>query len=199
MRKTTLKHNKLFITLISAFLIVGSANGNHISENKIIKTASQKTNYLGSDACGAIKELRKQYIVVPSKIDVEKEIIKSVNEKIDKVFKVSAYTLAYQSCQKSRGSKDYGITSSGYDLKGHTLVSARTIATDPIIIPTGTKVMLTFKNSKYKKWDGIYTSRDIGGGIKSFQIDLFVGSGYGSNKFAKDFGVTYAIVTILED
>ena len=195
MRKLALKHTKVLSILLSAFVLVGSMNTNHVKD----VVGNNENKYLGSDACGCIRALRKQYIVVPMVINEEKEIIKPVNEKIDKVFKVSAYTLAYQSCQKSRGSKDYGITSSGYDLKGHTLASARTIATDPMIIPTGTKVRLTFKNSKYKKWDGIYTSRDIGGGIKGFHLDMFVGSSLSSNKFAKEFGITYATVTILKD
>jgi len=193
MRKLALKHTKVLSILLSAFVLVGSMNTNHVKD----VVGNNENKYLGSDACGCIRALRKQYIVVPMVINEEKEIIKPVNEKIDKVFKVSAYTLAYQSCQKSRGSKDYGITSSGYDLKGHTLASARTIAVDPLIIKIGSKVKLTFLEDKYKKYNSIYIARDKGGGINGYEIDLFYGD-FLFNKSALEFGVTKAHVEIIK-
>jgi len=163
--------------LLSAFIIINSMGSNHIN------------NYLGSDA-NVLKELRKQYIVVKT---YEKP------EPIE--FTVTAYDLSFNSCQKSRGSKGYGITSSGYDLRGHTIYSARVISVDPSIIPLGSKVRLTFKEGKYKRYDNIYVSKDTGGAITGMRIDLFVGDFKSSkaSKFAKDFGVTQAYVEIIKD
>jgi len=142
-----------------------------------------------------LQEFRKLYIV---KNEVEIEGIKNSKKN---TFTVSAYDLSYQSCNKSRGNKDYGVTSTGYSLKGHTLNSARVIATDPSIIPTGSKVKLEFIEEKYKKYDGIYTALDQGGLVKGKHIDLFFGD-FKSNKpniKTTSFGVTTVRVIILED
>ena len=176
MKKLTYSYARRLGIVLSAFILINSMGSNHIN------------NYVGSDA-NVLKELRKQYIVV--KTDKKLKPME---------FIVTAYDLSYQSTQKSRGTEGYGITSSGFDLRGHTLRSARTIATDPSIIPTHSKVRLTFKDSKYKKYDGIYTSRDIGGKIKNYKIDLFIGD-FGqikSNKFTRDFGVTICIAEIIK-
>ena len=190
MRKNPLKYTKLLATFISVFVLICSTNGNYVT-SKDIKINNYVNNYLGSDAnVNILKEFRKHYIVIKTE-----EIVPDEN-----VFLVSAYDLSYQSTQKSRGTKGYGITSSGFDLRGHTLSSARTIATDLSIIPLGSKVRLIFKDSKYKRYDGIYTSRDIGGKIKNYKIDLFIGD-FGqikSNKFTRDFGVTICIAEIIK-
>ena len=57
--------------LLSAFIIISSMGSNHIN------------NYKGSDA-NVLKELRKQYIVTPTK----KEII---SEEDKSIFKVTSY------------------------------------------------------------------------------------------------------------
>ena len=166
-----------FSIILSAFILINSMGSNHIN------------NYIGSDA-NVLKELRKQYIIV--KTDEKPEPME---------FTVTAYDLSVNSCQKSRSSKGYGITSSGFDLRGHTIDSAKTISTDPSIIPIGSKVRLTFKEDKYKRYDNIYVSRDTGGAITGMRIDLFVGDFKSSqaSKFAKDFGVTQAYVEIIKD
>lgn len=50
-----------------------------------------------------------------------------------------------------------------------------TIAVDPKVIPLGSKVLLLFDNENYKKYNGVYSARDIGGAIKGNRIDLFMG------------------------
>ena len=159
MRKNPLKHTKLFATFISVFILIGSTNGNHVI-NKDINSIKHINNYVRSDAnVNILEAMRKRYIVKVK--PVEKEIIKKEN-----IFLVTVYDLSVQSCGKSRGNSDYGITASGYDLRGHTLSSAKVISVDPSIISLGSKVRLTFKEDKYKKYNNIYTASDIGGGIK---------------------------------
>jgi len=189
MRRNPLKHNILFVSVISAFILYGSTNGNHVVNKDIRNT--KHINYARSDVCEVLKQMRKQYIV---KVKPEKVIAKQEN-----LFIVSAYDLSFNSCGKSRGSKGYGITASGYDLRGHTLASAKTISTDPNIIPLESKVRLTFKEGKYKKYDGIYISRDQGEGIKNYHVDLFIGDYVGSNKNARDFGVTQCELEIIKE
>ena len=196
MRKNPLKHTKLFATFISVFVLIGSTNGNHVV-NKDIKIVKQIDHYVRSDACEILKQMRKHYIV---KVKPVAEIIpKPIKPKLYE-FTITAYDLSFQSCQKSRGNSDYGITASGFDLRGHTLSSARVISVDPNIIPLGSKVRLTFKEDKYKKYNNIYTSKDTGGAIIGMRIYLFVGDFRSSkaSKFAKDFGVTTAYAEIIE-
>jgi len=191
MEKLTQKYARKFSILLSSFIIISSMDiTNH--EYKHIESSNHNNNYLGSDAnVNILKEFRKHYIVIKTE-----EIMPDEN-----AFLVSAYDLSYQSTQKSRGTKGYGITSSGFDLRGHTLRSARTIATDLSIIPLGSKVRLTFKDSKYKRYDGIYTSRDIGGKIIGRHIDLFVGD-FGNrkpSKLATQFGNTECEAEIIKE
>ena len=186
MRKNPLNRNKIFVTLISVFILINSTNANQIINEDINIKTKKEINYLGSDA-NVLKELRKQYIVVDKKPEPME-------------FTVTAYDLSFNSCQKSKGTEGYGITSSGYDLRGHTLASAMVISVDPEIIPLGSKVRLTFKEDKYKKYDNIYRASDVGGGIINYKIDLFVGdfSSAKASTFAINFGVTKAYVEIIE-
>ena len=189
MRKNPLKHNILFVSMISAFILYGSTNGNHVVNKDIRNT--KHINYARSDVCEVLKQMRKQYIV---KVKPKEVIVKQEN-----LFIVTAYDLSFNSCGKSRGTEGYGITASGYDLRGHTLSSARIISVDPSIIPLGSKVRLTFKEDKYKRYDNIYTALDKGGLIKNQRIDLFVGDNIWSKNKIKDFGVAQAYVEIIKD
>ena len=183
MKKLTQRYTRKFSILLSALILISSTNTtNH--EYKYIERPNHINNYLGSDA-NVLKELRKQYIVVDKKPEPME-------------FIVTAYDLSFNSCQKSRGTEGYGITSSGYDLRGHTLSSAKVISVDPTIISLGSKVRLTFKEDKYKKYNGIYTASDVGGGIKNKKIDLFVGDNIWSRKNIRDFGVRECVVEIIE-
>ena len=197
MRKLALKHTKVLSILLSAFVLIGSMNANHVKN--VVKV--DRNIYLGSDACGNIlKVFKKQYIVVPMEIDVVKnEFTKQPIKIKSKTFVVTAYTIGFESTQKSRGQKGYGITSSGYDLRGKSRISAKTIAVDKNIIPIGSKVKLKFINEKYSKYNSIYVARDIGGGVKNYRIDLFIGDDSGSLQRAINFGVTECKVTILEN
>ena len=86
-------------------------------------------------------------------------------------FKLTAYCPCYQ-CSEGWGR----MTSSGH------LAQARpTIATDPSVIPEGTKVEIN---------GVVYTAEDIGGGVRGNHIDIF----YESHEECLQFGVRYAEV-----
>ena len=194
MRRNSLKHNILFVSVISAFILYGSTNGNHVV-NKNIRNTKYINNVRG-DVCEVLKQLRKQYIVVPTK----KEII---NEEDKPIFKVTSYDLSVQSCTKSRGESGFGITKNGTNLKNKSWenTGARFISVDPRVIPLNKKVKLTFIDPTHKKYSDNYTTVDTGSGIIGNRVDLFLGDFHSSKPSKKsiDFGIGYATVTILEN
>ena len=86
----------------------------------------------------------------------------------------TAYDLSPASCGKSRDHWAYGVTASGYNLKGHTWSSARTVSADLSVFPLGTKIYISFPEP-YHYMTGIYTVRDTGGGVHGNHIDIFFG------------------------
>lgn len=89
-------------------------------------------------------------------------------------FVATAYDLSPASCGKSRDHWAYGITASGYNLKGHTWDSARTVAADLSVLPLGTQLHIKFP-VPYEHMDGIYTVRDTGGSVRGNHVDVFFG------------------------
>ena len=86
-------------------------------------------------------------------------------------FKLTAYCPCYQ-CSEGWGR----MTSSG-----NLAQERHTIATDPSVIPEGTKVEIN---------GVVYTAEDIGGGVRGNHIDIF----YESHEECLQFGVRYAEV-----
>lgn len=112
-------------------------------------------------------------------------------------YKVTAYDLSYQSCEKMPDHPAYGITASGHSLKDHSRESAMAIAVDPRQIPLGSKVLLVF-NGVRSKYTGVYTAVDTGGAITNNRIDVFFGDFKNNvSKEALQFGVTHAEVYVL--
>lgn len=109
-------------------------------------------------------------------------------------FVATAYDLSPQSCGKSRDHWAYGITASGYSLKGHTWDSARTVAADLSVLPLGTKIYIQFP-APYEHMSGTYVVRDTGGGVRGSHIDIF----FGEDAYAEAirFGRRSVTVTIL--
>ena len=86
----------------------------------------------------------------------------------------TAYDLSPQSCGKARDHWAYGVTASGYNLKGHTWDSARTVSADLSVLPLGTQLYITFPDP-YGHMSGTYTVRDTGGGVRGRHLDIFFG------------------------
>ncbi len=96
---------------------------------------------------------------------------------------LTAYTAGPESTGKSPGHPAYGITASGNYVKDH-----HTIATDPSVIPLGTKV--------YIEGIGIRTAEDTGGAILGNRIDVYMNDLSAAVQFGVKRGVK---VYILED
>ena len=89
-------------------------------------------------------------------------------------FIATAYDLSPKSCGRSKDHPHYGLTASGYSLKGHTWASARTISADLSVLPLGTQLYISFPEP-YAHMNGTYTVRDTGGGVHGSHIDIFFG------------------------
>ena len=89
-------------------------------------------------------------------------------------FIATAYDLSPQSCGRSKDHPHYGLTASGYSLKGHTWASARTISADLSVLPLGTQLYISFPEP-YAHMNGTYTVRDTGSGVHGSHIDIFFG------------------------
>jgi len=122
------------------------------------------------------------------------------NEERYEVFTITAYDLGYESCGKTQKHKQYGITATGFNLKGMYWEDNKYIAVDPDVIPLGSKVRIVFNDPEHNKYSGEYEAVDTGGAIKGNKIDLFIGDfkQKESSKEAIDFGITKALVKILD-
>jgi 3D (Asp-Asp-Asp) domain-containing protein len=145
------------------------------------------------DREGEIEQLISINKELNQKNDAIENIIKSIN-KFDKnfddtqIFRITGYDLGFSS---------RGETKLGYNLIGQSLNSARIIATDPSVVPTGSIVYLYFIDKKYMKYNGLYICGDTGGAVKGYVIDLFFGDrGYKGEESPEvnNFGVQYAKV-----
>jgi len=202
LRRIILSNRRFCIFGCIIFLIV-SLNFNH---HQVVKKTVIVNNNLSVRANNILKEFRGKYIVIKqNKVEVKEvvsvapiPIVKQRKNNKGAIFTVSAYTINFESTGKSRGNSGYGITSTGYDLKGKSLVSAKVIAVDPNQIPIGSLVKLTFLDEKYKKYDDNYRALDKGGLIKGRRIDLFFGDS-NSDKNAINFGKTQCYIEIIKE
>jgi 3D (Asp-Asp-Asp) domain-containing protein len=109
-----------------------------------------------------------------SSIAVKSESISEIHKASRKkgrfiTLKATAYTARCKGCT--------GITATGLDIRHST---PKIVATDPRIIPMGTKLEL-FHNGKSL---GVYRAADKGGAIKGHRIDILVKT----NRQAREFG-----------
>lgn len=145
-----------------------------IEENKSIKEAKAKE-------AERIAKIAKENKVVKSKQSQDKIVASAPTRGGGgraKTFTATAYDLSVESCGKSKSHPSYGITASGYSLKGHSRQSAMAIAVDPRVIPLGSTVHIQFP-APYEHFSGNYTARDTGGAIKGNIVDIFMGEGVG--------------------
>jgi 3D (Asp-Asp-Asp) domain-containing protein len=125
--------------------------------------------------------------------------VKQKNETLVGVFKASAYDLSVASCGKNLDDPLYGLTASGFSLRGLSRLGAMCIATDKKYA-FGTSFRLEFE-SPFDKINGIYTIRDRGGSITENKLDIFFGD-FGKaerSTDAMDFGVRDCKVYMIED
>ena len=136
---------------------------------------------------------------VENELIIEEDINHSEVFTFEESFKITAYDLSYASCNKTTEHPHYGITASGYSLKGLSREEAMAVAVDPSVIPLGTSLKIEFTDENYKQYNGIYTAVDTGSAVKGNVVDVFLGDfeSYEANASTLAFGVTQATITIL--
>lgn len=117
----------------------------------------------------------------PSIETIPRENKKASRGSVGREFTITAYDNSVESQEQW-----VDQTATGFNLKGHTLETAKCIAVDPKVIPLGSEVELEF-DEEYEHLDGVYIARDTGGAIKGNKIDLFMGDGVDKNVL-KRFG-----------
>jgi 3D (Asp-Asp-Asp) domain-containing protein len=73
------------------------------------------------------------------------------------------------------------------------------VSVDPKVVPLNSKVLILFSEPEFRKYNGIYAAKDVGGGIKGNRIDLYMGD-FKSNKASKialGFGEQKATLIVL--
>jgi 3D (Asp-Asp-Asp) domain-containing protein len=114
--------------------------------------------------------------------------------------KATAYDLGFNSCGKKQNHPAYGITASGFSLKGLYWETDKYIAVDPKVIPLGSFVEVIFQTEYHSIYSGVYKAVDTGSAIKGNRIDVFIGDfkQSKSSQEALDFGVAEAFIRIIE-
>lgn len=199
---------KVIITIIIMIVIITSFNktcmiqdSKHIekyhnystlTDNYLTEIQKQKSQY-------AISRIKMSQLANEAK--VLKDVVLTSRGEDDgwiKV-KVTAYDLSFRSCGKRIDNKLYGITATGFNLKGKNYKTARVIAVDKDFIPLKSKVKLRFIDELFQKYDETYSAEDVGGDIVGRHIDLFLfDTGEKVNQKALDFGVTEAYLQIID-
>lgn len=108
----------------------------------------------------------------------------------------TAYDLTPASCGKSKNHPAYGLTATGYSLKGKDH-SAMVVAVDPKVIPLKSYVYVEFNDADYKSYDGWYYTADTGGAIKGNIIDVYLGE-EGIEQKVSNFGRRGARITAIK-
>lgn len=97
--------------------------------------------------------VKKEYIIVKQEVQIKSPRFEQME--------ITAYTAGYESTQKRKGQKGYGITASGTTVK-----EGRTAAC-PKSLPFGTEIFIPELNR-------VYICEDRGGAIKEGKIDIFI-------------------------
>ena len=142
------------------------------------------------------KEIDDFYEEIKENIRVAELEEQRLQTKVSRGYERGAFiATAYDNSVASQG-KWVDQTATGFNLKGHTLESARCIAVDPKVIPLNSKVYIEF-DENYKHLNGEYTAYDTGGAIVGKRVDIFFGDGVDKQK-VMDFGRRKVKITLLD-
>jgi 3D (Asp-Asp-Asp) domain-containing protein len=209
MKKMVLKP-RFYVLLLCVFIIVFTVIllFNNLNYNNKITEYQEKHKQFEEQVADMDKQIeeyeqgiKEQQKQLNEMITYNNEL-KEFNDKIKSspIFKITSYDLSFKSCNKTLTSRGYGLTRTGFDLRGKDWRTARTIAVDKNVIPLGSRVYIKFIDEKYKDYNGCYMAWDTGSAINGNRIDLFQGDfeSYYPHKNTVDFGITEAKVVVLD-
>ena len=202
-KKRSLKRVSIGLLMVISIVTCGTA-GAHFLNQEQEKEQLQHIDTVKTEVDSRNKQIEVQKNELEALTQENYKLrskLKNLEQQAERIMnvEVTAYDLSVQSCGKSLGHPEYGVTASGISLAGHTLESARAIAVDPNVIPLGSKVKIQFNEVSMQQYNGVYTAVDTGGAIKGNRIDLFFGD-FGSNHPSSktmDFGGQEAIATLV--
>lgn len=196
----TLRNKKIISVVIITSLLIALICPMSISNKPFVidipiknKTTVLSQNILYKNFLNNCIQEKEKNLAIKNAV-AKKELLAANNKKVSLSrggntgvfmgnFKLTAYNLSVEDCEKEPSSSDFGIASSGYDFKGKDL-KVRKIAVDPKVIPMGSTVYLEFPkeynsiillNGSKFNLNGFYQAVDVGGAIKGNKIDLYVG------------------------
>jgi 3D (Asp-Asp-Asp) domain-containing protein len=140
------------------------------------------------------KQLNTYQVLLEDGQPVKKELINSVTvvEKQDRVIEEGTISTLSRGGQTYRYSRMLSVTATAYTsdinpetglpddpyqgmtASGKRAVAGTTIATDPKVIPTGTRVYVEGVDAKGKQYSGLYVAMDVGSAIKGNRIDIYM-------------------------
>lgn len=180
MQKTSKVFTLVSLAILSTNIIIGTSyviDKNHFERELYYKDKIIKNNYTQYKTelglLEAVNEELSRTIDDQSKIiDAKSSEIYMLQQQLEKSqvdselpsveFEITAYTAGYESTQKKKGDKGYGITASGTYVK-----EGRTIACPPSL-EFGTKLNI--------EGIGLRVCEDRGGAIKEGHLDLYMDS-----------------------
>ncbi len=155
-----------------------------VSEVNSEEHAEEKSNEFSEDISAVVEEPLTSNESVQT-LGVPTEYVKTID------VKATAYCLCKKCCGKSPSNPGYGVTASGLKIVPGT--GMKVVASDPSVIPLGTKVYIEglYGASDY----GYAVVADTGSAIKNLKIDLYMDT----HQMALNWGVKSVRVYILAD
>jgi 3D (Asp-Asp-Asp) domain-containing protein len=169
----------IILALIGSNIIIGKQYINDTKEyerkirnqTKIIKQYKINNVNLIKSKSFEIKILREQLDNIKQQKQQQVIASRGVHSPPEMYFEVTAYTAGYESTQKRKGDKDYGLTASGTYVK-----EGRTIACPPSF-KFGTKLNI--------EGVGLRVCEDRGQAITNGKLDLYFDSLSKANQFGR--------------
>lgn len=156
------------------------------SDEAVTEVKDEKTELIENDVTET-----KEEPMIQENINQTQELVPPTNYVRTIDVKATAYCLCKKCCGKSPSNPGYGVTASGLKIIPGT--GMKVVASDPSVIPLGTKVYI---EGLYGAKDyGYATVADTGSAIKNLKIDLYMDT----HQMALNWGVKSVRVYILAD
>ena len=190
--------NKLLDTVINEIRELGEIKDDiiEIVEAESEDTLTNVTEVKNDISYAAVTKIDKEEEVVAEPVKVEEVQTSPASGaptdyvgKID--VKATAYCLCKKCCGKSPSNPGYGVTASGLKIVPGT--GMKVVASDPSVIPLGTRVYVEGLNGA--KDYGYAVVADTGSAIKNLKIDLYMDT----HQMALNWGVKTVRVYILDN
>ena len=189
------KKYKKQLAIFGAVATLGFCGFNYVQHVAEAKALSKEAKQIQEKNAVMIENLRKELEQAKqdnNKLKYENEALRQQNEELEIEKKKR---LANTFRMEATAYTDSGMTAFGISTYNASREDVMVIAVDPSVIPLGSKVKVTFDDSRWQHYNGVYVAGDTGGAINGNIIDVFVGAG--NDGEAMQFGRRMCTVTVL--